>query len=220
MKSKLFKLGLLGIALTLIMSLAPMRAVAAENDHNHTHEQCLSPSMVQLKGDMRKLWIDHVIWTRSYIVSNLAGLLDQEQVLARLLKNQKDIGNAIKPYYGEAAGNKLTELLTDHIVIAGKIVNAAKSGNQADLEKFNKAWYKNADDIAKFLSSANPNWTHKQLKEQLDIHLQLLADDVAARLAKNWEADIMVFDKAENHIIMLADILTDGIVKQFPDRFK
>lgn len=220
MKSKFFKLGLLGMALTLILSLAPMRAVAAENDHNHTHEQCFSPSMVQLKGEMRKLWIDHVIWTRSYIVSNLAGLLDQEQVLARLLKNQKDIGNAIKPYYGEAAGNKLAELLTEHIVIAGKIVNAAKSGNQADLEKFNKAWYKNADDIAKFLSSANPNWKHKQLKDLLDRHLQLLTENVAARLAKNWEADIIAFDQGENHIILLADTLTDGIIKQFPDRFK
>lgn len=220
MKSTFFKLGLMGMALTLILSLAPMRAVAAENDHNHTHEQCLSPSMVQFKGDMRKLWIDHAIWTRSYIVSNLAGLLDQEQVLARLLKNQKDIGNAIKPYYGEAAGNKLAELLTEHIVIAGKVVNAAKSGNQADLQKFNKEWYKNADDIAKFLSGANPNWTHKQLKDLLDRHLQLLTENVAARLAKNWEADIMAFDQGEDHIILLADTLTEGIVKQFPDRFK
>jgi REP element-mobilizing transposase RayT len=218
MKSQLFKLSLLGIA--LLLSLAPMRAAAAENDHNHTHEQCLSPSMVKLKGDMRKLWIDHVLWTRSYIVSNLAGLLDQEQVLARLLKNQQDIGNAIKPYYGEAAGNRLVGLLTEHIAIAGKIVNAAKSGNQADFEKFNKEWYKNADDIAKFLSSANPNWTHKQLKDLLDRHLQLLAENVAARLAKNWEADIIAFDQGEDHIILLADTLTEGIVKQFPDRFR
>jgi hypothetical protein len=161
-----------------------------------------------------------VLWTRSYILSNLAGLLDQEQVLARLLKNQKDIGNAIKPYYGEAAGNKLAELLTEHIAIAGKIVNAAKSGNQADFEKFNKEWYKNADDIAKFLSSANPNWTHKQIKDLLDRYLQLLTENVAARLAKNWEADIIAFDQGEDHIIMLADTLTEGIVKQFPDRFR
>lgn len=218
MKSKFFKLTLM--CMSLALSLAPISAGAAENNHNHTREQCLSPSMIQLKGDMRKLWIDHAVWTRNYIVSNLAGLLDQDQVLARLLKNQQDIGNAIKPYYGEAAGNKLTELLTAHISIAGKLVNAAKSGNQADLEKYNNEWFKNADDMAKFLSGANPNWSHIQLKDLLDTYLQLVADDVAARLVKNWEADIIVFDKGEDHIIMLADTLSEGIIKQFPNQFK
>jgi hypothetical protein len=96
---------------------------------------CISQSAVQLKGDLRKFWIDHAVWTRNYIVSAIAGLEDQEKVLNRLLKNQEDIGNAIKSYYGEAAGNKLTELLREHILIAGKIVDAAKSGDQGKCEK-------------------------------------------------------------------------------------
>jgi hypothetical protein len=78
---------------------------------------------------------------------------------ARLLRNQQDIRNAMKPFYGEDAGNQLGKLLTEHIVIAGKVVDAAKSGNAAELEKNNKEWYRNADDIASFLSKANPNWT-------------------------------------------------------------
>lgn len=128
-------------------------------------------------------------------------------------------GNAIKPYYGEAAGNKWAELLREHILIAGKIVDAAKSGNRAEVEKFNKEWYKNAEDIAMFLSGANPNWTAKQLKELLDVHLQLVADNVAARLRKDWKADITAFDKGEEHLIMLADVLAEGIIKQFPQQF-
>lgn len=219
MRRKLQILMLLGLSIAL--SLVPIRVGAAGKDH-HAHEQkpCITQSMAQLKGDLRKLWIDHAIWTRNYIVSAVAGLEDQEKVLARLLRNQQDIGNAIKPYYGEAAGKKLAELLTEHIVIAGKIVDAAKSGNQKDVDKYNKEWYRNADDIAQFLSSANPNWPLKTLKDLLYMHLQLVADDLSARLKKDWDADIIAFDKGEEHIILLADTLTEGIIKQFPNSFK
>nr|WP_241675002.1 glycosyltransferase [Paenibacillus luteus] len=176
--------------------------------------------MVQFKFDFRKLWIDHVVWTRNYIVSAAAELQDQQKVLDRLLKNQQDIGDAIKPYYGEEAGNKLAALLREHILIAGKIVDAAKQGNQAAVETYNKEWYKNADDIAQFLSSANPNWSNKQLKDLLYMHLQLVTDAVKARLTKDWDADIIAFDKGQEHIIMLADALSEGVIKQFLQQFK
>ncbi|MCQ6561819.1 glycosyltransferase [Paenibacillus mendelii] len=207
------------MAFALIVT--PVGVQAAGNDHHkHEHKLCISPKMVQLQGDLRKLWIDHTIWTRSYIVSALAGLEDQNDVLARLLRNQQDIGDAIKPYYGEAAGNKLAELLKEHILLAGKVVDAAKSGNQEELKKYNAAWYRNADDIAKFLSAANPNWPQKELQDLLYTHLQLLTDQVTARIMKDWKADILAFDKYEDHIIKLADTLTNGTVKQFPEKFK
>ncbi|MED1783179.1 glycosyltransferase [Brevibacillus fortis] len=197
----------------------PVMAVAKEAQRNGQQQECIKPKEVKLQGDMRKLWVDHMIWTRGYLISALAGLEDQEKVLARLLKNQVDIGNAIKPYYGEEAGNKLAELLTEHIVIAGKIIDAAKKGDQATVEKLNKEWFRNADDIAKFLSSANPNWPEKDLKEMMYTHLKLLSDNLQARLKKDWDADIAAFDKGEEHIIAMADVLTAGIIKQFPNQF-
>ena len=181
--------------------------------------QCMDESSVQLQHALRKLWIDHTIWTKSYIVSAISGLDDQEKVLTRLLKNQDDIGNAIKPYYGEEAGNKLAQLLREHIQIAGKVVEAAKSGNQATFKKYNAEWHRNADDIALFLSKANPNWSNEELKELLYTHLQLLTDQVSARLKKDTDAEIVAFDQGEDHIIKLADVLTKGIIKQFPKKF-
>ena len=77
--------------------------------------------------DERQLWIDHVSWTRNFIVSDIASLEDKNIVLERLLKNQDDIGNSIKPYYGEDAGNKLSALLREHIELAGKVLEAAKT---------------------------------------------------------------------------------------------
>ncbi|KAF9115537.1 hypothetical protein BGX30_006231 [Mortierella sp. GBA39] len=168
---------------------------------------------------MQKAWIDHTIWTRSYIVSAISNRPDQQDVLDRLLRNQQDIGNVIKPYYGEAAGNKLAEILREHILIAGKIVAAAKAGNQADVQKLEADWHRNADDIANFLSAANPNWSFKELQDMLYTHLQLITEIVLDCLKGDWKADIAATDKNEIHMIHLADILTEGIVKQFPEKF-
>lgn len=180
---------------------------------------CLSPKMVQLKTDMQKAWIDHTIWTRSYIVSAMDNRPDQQDVLDRLLRNQQDIGDLIKPYYGAAAGDKLADLLREHIQIAVKIVAAAKAGNQADVTKLEADWHRNADDIAKFLSGANPNWSFKTLQDMLYTHLQLITEIVLDCLKGDWKGDIAATDKNEIHMIHLADILTEGIVKQFPDKF-
>ncbi|WP_417899739.1 glycosyltransferase [Bacillus sp. CSS-39] len=214
MKKLILNLTLLLMVIPTIFNLTNVEAngVISQN-------QKLSESAVQLKGDLRKLWIDHTIWTRNYIVSALADLEDKDKVLVRLLKNQEDIGNAIKPFYGHDAGDKLTALLKDHILIAGKIVDAAKKGDQASANKHNKEWYQNADDIAKFLSNANPNWKEQDLKDLLYMHLALVTDDVVARIKKDWDADIIAFDKGEDHIIILADALSEGIMKQFPDKF-
>ncbi|WP_206197375.1 glycosyltransferase [Peribacillus frigoritolerans] len=215
MKKLFMTAGMLIMSLVLVMS--PIKAVAKEM--TQAREECITKEALALKEDMRRLWIDHAIWTKSYIVSSINGLENQKELLARLLKNQDDIGNAIKPYYGEEAGNKLAELLRDHILIAGKLTAAAKSGNQSDFKKFHAEWYKNADDIAKFLSSANPNWSEKELKEALYMHLQFITDDVTARLKKDWNASILAFDKGLDHLLMMADVLSAGIMKQFPDKF-
>ncbi|WP_163100457.1 glycosyltransferase [Peribacillus alkalitolerans] len=215
MKKHFIKLSILLMAIALVLSPMTASAVGKPCDQKN----CFSKAAVQLKGDMRKLWMEHALWTRTYMNSALAGLEDQELVLKRLLKNQEDIGNAIKPIYGEEAGNKLTELLKEHIVIAGKIVDAAKKGDQATLQQQNQEWYRNADDMAKFLSSANPNWKESDLKELLHMHLQMVTNELVARLHKDWQANIDAFDKGVNHLIKLADALSDGIIKQFPNKF-
>lgn len=209
------------LVMFLVVLLVPAQTGAAAGKELAAKPAvCLTPSMVELKSGMRKLWTDHVTWTRNYIVSAVAGAPDQQKVLDRLLKNQQDIGDAIKPYYGEEAGNKLAGLLREHILIAGKIVDAAKKGQQAEVDKLNKEWYRNADEIAQFLSSANPNWTNEELKKLLHTHLQLVTDAVTARIKQDWDGDILAFDKGINHILVLADTLSEGIIKQFPKKFQ
>lgn len=184
----------------------------------------MAPTMkmpaVELRTAMRKLWEDHITWTRNYIVSSLSDLEDSGKVAERLLKNQDDIGDAIKPFYGDEAGNKLTALLKDHIIIATEVVKAAKAGNNEDLMKASDKWTANADDIAVFLSGANPNWPQAVLKDMLHKHLEYTTGEVTSRLKKDWAADIDSYDKGHMHMLMVADALAGGIVKQFPNKFK
>ena len=109
-----------------------------------------TPAANDLRTNMRKLWEDHVTWTRNVILCLADSLPGADQAVKRLLKNQDDIGNAIKPVYGEAAGNKLTALLHDHIVIAADVVKTAKAGDNAALDAANKKWFANADEIFGF----------------------------------------------------------------------
>jgi hypothetical protein len=174
----------------------------------------------QLRVDMRKLWEDHITWTRLWIVSFAAGLPDQDVAAGRLMQNQVDIGNAIKPFYGAEAGAKLTGLLKEHIQGAVDLVSAAKAGDTAKIESAKTSWYRNGDAIAAFLSGANPkNWPLSDMKAGMKMHLDTTLQEAQDRLGGKWAEDSKDYDRVKEHILALADTLTKGIVSQFPDRF-
>ena len=169
---------------------------------------------------LRKLWSDHVIWTREYIVAAVHGTPDADAAAGRLLRNQEDIGAAIVPYYGQAAGDALTGILKQHILIAVDLVAAAKSGDNDAFATHDARWTANAGEIARFLSSANPNWPEKDVFDLLALHLQLTKGEVVARLQQDWAADVKAFDDIFNEIMVLGDALNDGLAAQFPDKFQ
>ena len=167
---------------------------------------------------MRKLWSDHVIWTRDYIVAAVGDQPDAQAAAGRLMKNQEDIGAAVAQYYGRPAGDRLTELLKEHIAIAVDIIKFAKAGDKAAQQQADVTWHRNGEAIAEFLSKANPNWPRATSTAMMNTHLATTTDEVVARLTKNWDADTRAFDAVYDHILAMADALSDGIIKQFPDK--
>jgi hypothetical protein len=173
-----------------------------------------------LRTDMRKLWEDHVTWTRLFIVSALAGAADTDATAQRLLQNQTDIGNAIKPLYGDAAGNRLTALLRDHILTAADLLGAAKAGDNAKVTVTKNRWYANGDEIAGFLAQANPaHWPVSEMGPMMRGHLDLTLSEAVNHLQGKFAADIADYDQIHLQILGMADMLTDGIVAQFPNQF-
>ena len=217
----------------LIAFFSALAALAVSNGHAahaHGHEShaavhagaaTMTPKEFALHNGMRVLWEDHVTWTRLAVISLVAGTPDTEATVARLLKNQTDIGNAIKPYYGAAAGNALTKLLRQHILIAADLIAAAKTGDQAKVAAEQARWQANADDIAAFLSKANPRqWKRSDVRAMLNEHLRLTTDEVVDRLQGKWAADVAAYDRIHHHALGMADTLSAGLVAQFPARFR
>jgi len=197
--------------LNLVLLLVPLISYA----------QSAPMSKSNLRDSMDKLWEDHVTWTRLYIVSAAANLPDKDSTAQRLLQNQSDIGDAIKPLYGDAAGDKLAGLLKDHIMISTEIIDAVKAGDAAKKDEVANRWNANADDIAVMLSAANPkNWPIAEMKKMMHEHLDLTTAEVVARLQGDWAADIAAYEKVHTQIRKMADMLSTGIIKQFPNKFK
>jgi len=169
---------------------------------------------------MRKLWEDHIVWTRMVIVSVADDLPDTPVAVDRLLRNQDDIGDAIKPFYGDAAGEELSRLLREHITGAADLLAAAKAGDADAVAEASAAWYANGDAIATFLATANPrNWELDEMKAMMRDHLDLTLQEAVARLEGRYADDAAAYDEIHVQILHMADMLSDGILAQFPARF-
>lgn len=170
---------------------------------------------------MRKLWEEHVLWTRLFIVSDVANLPDLSATTARLLANQVDIGNAVKPFYGSARGDHLTALLRRHILLAAKILAEAKAGNAKGLRRAEHAWYANANQIAGFLHRLNPaHWPLTALRMMMRDHLNLTLAEAVDQLTGKYARSVAKFNAVENEILTMADTLSNGIIAQFPGKFR
>lgn len=174
-------------------------------------------SRLELRDDLRELWTQHMFWIRNYLVDATDELPSQGATLERLLQNQVALGDAIRPFYGDAAGNQLTALLTTHIEQAGALIDAAKQNDTAVVEQLTAEWRANAEEISNFLADANPNLPREEVKAMMQEHLDTTLIMVVARLEGEWEADVAAYDAALEHMLMLSDALTDGLIAQFPE---
>jgi hypothetical protein len=188
--------------------------------HQHAHG-ALTQKQLALHDGMRRLWEDHITWTRLAIISLTTGSPDTRATVGRLLQNQTDLGNAVKPFYGRRAGNELTKQLRSHILIAAEVIAAAQAGDEAKLAEAQARWARNGDDIAAVLASVNPRyWKLGAMKAELRTHLRLTTDEVVARLKGDWSGDVAAYEKIHTHMLHLSDVLSDGLIKQFPRRFR
>ena len=207
----------------LISRIAPAHADET-SARGHAHTTAVAPRTTgrnAFHDQMRKLWEDHITWTRLAIVTFADGSPSFDATAGRLLQNQTDIGNAIKPFYGPAAGNKLTALLHDHITIAVELLQAAKTGNTHAFDAANTRWYANGNDIADFLAAANPrSWPDAVMRADMKNHLDQTLAEAAHELQAQYPESVTDYEGIHAHILMMADQLSAGIIAQFPSRFR
>ncbi len=180
----------------------------------------ISKAEQTLSNHMRLLWEQHVYWTRMAVLSTVFGLPDVEFVTNRLLRNPKDFEAALRPFYGEDIAAQFAALLTTHLEIAGELVQAAKAGDSAAAADAEKRWYANADQIAAFLDSINPYWSEQEWQKLLHDHLAMTKTEAVDIITQKYVDSINVFENIEQEALVMADLMTQGIVKQFPQYFK
>jgi hypothetical protein len=212
------------IACAAMLAVAPWRSAGAQAE-SHMHMSMSSGAPITarelaFRNGMRVLWEQHVAWTRLAIVSFAGGLPDLQATEGRLLRNQIDIGNAVKPFYGRGAGDRLTGLLRSHILIAVDVLVDAKADHHQALNHDLKRWYTNANQIAAFVHRANPHsWPLRAMRQMMHRHLKLTTDEAAAELSGKYATSIAAYDRVEREILGMADMLSTGIIHQFPHRF-
>ncbi|MGH2885132.1 MAG: hypothetical protein ACRDPA_20910 [Solirubrobacteraceae bacterium] len=217
--------GLIALAsMIVVLAAVGTRESHAAGDHAHgaAPVATLTAKAVRFHDAMRALWEIHGTYTERAIVDAVAGNPDTNAVVARLLQNQLDIGNAVKPYYGNAGGAALTKLLKTHINTAVATVLAAKSGNAAATQKAKAAFYANGKQVASFLHKANPKfWSLPAMQTMMRVHLNQVVALAVDQINGQYGAAIKLYDQYINHILVgMADMLSNGIIEQFPNRFQ
>ena len=183
-------------------------------------KHCISKAELNLRSKMRLLWEQHVAWTRMTIISLAFNLPNADFVTSRLLRNATDNGNSLRPYYGDVAANTYSDLIKQHLILAADLVKAAVAGNEKVAADTEKKWYANADEIAVFLHSINPFLSEEVVRKMFYEHLALTKLEAIRMIAKDYKADIEVFDQIEAQALEMADAISGAIIKQFPKMFR
>lgn len=170
---------------------------------------------LDLMNEMRMLWEQHGAWTRMAIISMVFGLPDEKPVVNRLLRNPVDIAKVLVPFYGEKNASTFSNLLKDHLVIASQLIKETKAGHNKNAKEAEIKWYENANQIATFLSTINPYWPWEKWKTMFYKHLGLVKAQAVAMLTKDYKAGIDAYDKNEIELLEMADMMSEGIIKQF-----
>lgn len=179
------------------------------------------PHRTELRLALRDLWVGHIFWVRNVVVTTKFGDKEAAKIAEeQVVRNAKDIANAIAPYYGKEASDKLFTLLAGHYGAVKDYMNAAFGGNQEGKKAAAEKISKNAEEIATLLSSANPNWPKQTLLSALAAHGAHHMAQIDAIQAKDFAGEAKIWGAMKTHIYTIADVLAKGIAKQFGSKTK
>lgn len=179
----------------------------------------ISRRKLELINQVRMLWMQHSEWTKAAFVSIIFRTPDKEEVLNRLFRNPADFAYFLRSFYGDSVAFRFSDLLTEHLSLVGTLVEATMSGDTVSSEEINKKLYKNADQISLLLSSINPYWYYESWRAMLYMHLDMAKNMAGEMIDGNYKESINIYDRCEREVMLMAEVMYDGILKQFSYKF-
>ncbi len=214
MRTRTWNLATAILALTLVV---PPLALAQTSGSS----TALTAKAVDLRLALRSLWADHIFWVRNVVLTTKLGDKDAAKAAEEaVVENAKSIADAVVPFYGKSAGEHLFTLLAGHYGAIKESMNAAFAGNESGMNAAMSKMEKNADEIATFLSSANPNWPKAAILSALAAHAAFHMAQIKAIQARDFAGEAKNWDPMKTQVYQIADVLAQGIVKQFPQKFE
>jgi len=186
------------------------------NDGSNEYDM-LDQNVEELVSDFRKLWEQHANWTAMVMLGITHDLPETELMAQRLLRNPLDFAAAMQPFFGDEAARNFANLLTQHLMLADELMRAAKAGDSNRAADADRRWRQNAEDMADFLASINPEWHEDDWDAMFEEHLDLISANMADLLSGNYEESIRGFDDIGDQALEMADAMSDGIIMQFMD---
>ena len=207
-------------SLMLAAALALAWPVAAQAANEPAAPATVPVKIADTRAALRDLWIGHVFWVRNVVDATFEGdAAAAKSAEQQVVANAKAIAGSIEPFYGKPASDALFGLLAGHWGAIKERLDATRAGDKAREDAAMKAMLKNADEIAAFLSGANPNLPRDTLYGLLTAHGAHHVQQIDQFKAKQFDAEAKTWAAMTHHMYVIADALANGIAKQFPGKF-
>jgi hypothetical protein len=169
---------------------------------------------------LRDLWLGHIFWVRNVSVAaidknDLAIKTAEKQAVA----NAQAIAASIEPFYGAAAKDKFFKLLAGHYGAVKAYLVAAVAGDVSAQAKATQSLTSNADEIATFLSQANPYLPKDAVQGLLLAHGGHHIQQIQQLRDRNYDAEAKTWEEMKEHVYQIADATADALAKQFAKKF-
>ena len=217
---KLIRRNLIAAAVLAAFVLPATPALAQHAGHVALAQPAAAAKVTEASAMQRDLWVGHIFWVRNVIVDTLAG--DKAAAAAaekEVVANAKQIAASIEPFYGKEASEKLFGLLAGHYGAAKQYLEASVAGSKVKQEAALRNLSANAGEIARFLSSANPNLPFDTLNGLLLAHGGHHIQEIQQLQGKQYADEAQTWDAMKKHMYGIADALAGALAKQFPAKF-
>jgi len=158
-----------------------------------------------VRAELRRVFSEHSFYTFLYITSFYSE--EFKTVEKRLLHTANEIANVFLDYIGQPNVDKLTEILTEHIKLAGDSVSAVFNSTSIPVESISTNCY----SLANFLNSINPDYNIKEISSEFYHHTWFIIQLSTARLYRDWETEIELFDTYYSHMMKFSDLIASPL---------
>ena len=195
--------------------------VLAHAPQAHANSVLGASKIVQTDAALRDLWLGHAFWVRAVVAETLSGNSAAAAAAeSEAVNNAKQLAASMEPYYGKPASGEVFKLLAGHYGAVKQYLLAAKADRTAEQEAALQAMLKNAEQIAVFLSSANPHLPLDALRGMLQAHGGHHVQQIHQLAAKQYAQEAQTWEAMKNHMYGIADAMTLALAKQFPAKFE